>query len=87
VAEALLDLTGAPTEMIYLGDDAFDSELMWARLRAYAQLGLPMGCGTNNAEGASSLRQENRAHFRHRPNQLPTPRLAESGRRPGLPWA
>ena len=31
VAEALLDLTGAPTEMVYLGDDHFDSELMWAR--------------------------------------------------------
>ena len=32
-------LTGAPTEMIYLGDDRFDSELMWARLKAYAALG------------------------------------------------
>ena len=57
VAEALLDLTGAPTEMVYLGHDRFDSELMWARLRAYAALGLPMGCGTNNAEGSSNLRE------------------------------
>lgn len=57
VAEALLDLTGAPTEMIYLGDDRFDSELMWARLRAYRALGLPMGCGTNNAEGSANLKE------------------------------
>ena len=57
VAEALLDLTGAPTEMIYLGDDKFDSELMWARLRSYRALGLPMGCGTNNAEGSSNLKE------------------------------
>ena len=28
----------------------------WARLKAYAALELPMGCGTNNAEG-SNLRQ------------------------------
>ena len=41
--------------MIYLGDDHFDSELMWARLRAYRALGLPMGTGTNNAEGELSL--------------------------------
>lgn len=37
--------------MIDLGEAHFDSELMWARLRAYRSLGLPMGCGTNNAEG------------------------------------
>ena len=57
IAEALLDLTGAPTEMIDLGDERFDSELMWARLRAYHQLGLPMGCGTNNAEGSQNLKE------------------------------
>lgn len=57
VAEALLDLTGAPTEMIYLGDDQFDSEWMWARLKAYVRLGFPMGCGTNNAEGSESLKE------------------------------
>ncbi len=57
VAEALLDLTGAPTEMIYLGDDHFDSELFWARLRACRALGLPMGCGTNNAEGSANLKE------------------------------
>ena len=56
VAEALLDLTGAPTEMVDMADDAFESEAMWARLKAYAALGLPMGCGTNNAEG-SNLRE------------------------------
>ena len=43
--------------MIYLGDDAFNSEVMWARLRAYRALGLPMGCGTNNAEGSQHLRE------------------------------
>ena len=43
--------------MIYLGDDAFDSELMWARLQCYRHLGLPMGCGTNNAEGRDNLKE------------------------------
>ncbi|KAL1527564.1 hypothetical protein AB1Y20_008951 [Prymnesium parvum] len=57
VAEALLDLTGAPTEMIYLGEQSFDSELMWARLRAYRKLSLPMGCGTNDAEGHANLQE------------------------------
>lgn len=50
-------VTGAPTEMMYLGDDHFDSELMWARLRAYRSLDLPMGCGTNDAEGSQNLRE------------------------------
>ena len=36
-----------------MADDGFESEAMWARLKAYAALGLPMGCGTNNAEGSN----------------------------------
>ena len=44
-------------EMIYLGSERFNSELMWARLRACRTLELPMGCGTNNAEGRENLRE------------------------------
>ncbi len=47
----------APRPPLDLGDERFDSELMWARLRAYRRLGLPMGCGTNNAEGQQNLRE------------------------------
>ena len=41
VAEALLDLTGYPTEVIEFSAGSFDSELLWARLKAYRQLELP----------------------------------------------
>ena len=39
-----------------MGEHGFESEAMWARLKAWSALGLPMGCGTNNAEG-SNLRE------------------------------
>ena len=42
IAEALLDLTGCPTQTIDFSDPGFDSELLWCRLKAYAGLGL---CG------------------------------------------
>lgn len=57
VAEALLDLTGAPTEIIDFSESSFDPEVFWARLRAYSRLGLPMGCGTNSAVGEDQLRE------------------------------
>ena len=57
VAEALLDLTGYPTEVIEFSAGSFDSELLWARLKAYRQLELPMGCGTESAVGSEELRE------------------------------
>jgi hypothetical protein len=42
--------------MVDMGEHGFESEAMWARLKAWSALGLPMGCGTNNAEG-SNLRE------------------------------
>ena len=57
MAEALLDLTGAPTEVFDFSEGGFDPEDMWARLCAYKALGLPMGCGTNSAVGREELKQ------------------------------
>ena len=54
IAEALLDLTGAPTETIILGAQE-DLELLWQRLREFRRHKLPMGCGT--AGGHSELRE------------------------------
>jgi calpain-15 len=46
IAEALLDLTGAPTISIDFSSHSFSSELLWARLLCCKRLGLPAGCAT-----------------------------------------
>ena len=48
ISEALLDLTGAPTEDIDMGSHSFDSELLWRRLCEFRRLKLPMGCATDS---------------------------------------
>lgn len=46
IAEALLDLTGAPTETVLLDADGFDSEETWARMCSWADAEFPIGCAT-----------------------------------------
>lgn len=46
VAEALLDLTGCPTESIDFSEDGFDLQEFWTRLLHFKELEFPMGCGT-----------------------------------------
>lgn len=46
IAEALLDLTGAPTITVDFASRDFDMELLWQRLRAYGRAKYPMGCAT-----------------------------------------
>jgi hypothetical protein len=53
IAEALLDLTGAPTVSVDFSSASFSSELLWARLLCCKRLGLPAGCAT--AGGDPSL--------------------------------
>ena len=48
VREAMLDLTGAPTETIWMDHPEFDSEVTWARLLSFAQEGFPMGCASDS---------------------------------------
>ena len=52
-SEALLELTGAPTEVVQFRDPSFDPELFWARLVSLLQAGCPIGCGT----GAETLEE------------------------------
>lgn len=42
----MLDLTGAPTETIWMDHPNFDSEITWARLLSFKQEGFPMGCAS-----------------------------------------
>lgn len=44
----MLDLTGAPTETIWMGHPQFDSETTWARLISFAQEGFPMACASDS---------------------------------------
>jgi len=46
-SEALLDLTGAPTETVQFRDPAFDADFFWVRLLSLLQAGCLIGCGTN----------------------------------------
>lgn len=46
IAEALHDLTGAPTCTIDFDHLDFNSEVLWAQLTEYARQGFPMGCAT-----------------------------------------
>ena len=47
VAEALVDLTGAPCECIHFNGPNFDSEMVWVRLLSFADAQFPMGCATD----------------------------------------
>eukprot|EP00929_Paragymnodinium_shiwhaense_P037915 TRINITY_DN20110_c0_g1_i1.p1 TRINITY_DN20110_c0_g1~~TRINITY_DN20110_c0_g1_i1.p1 ORF type:complete len:1080 (+),score=228.30 TRINITY_DN20110_c0_g1_i1:236-3475(+) len=46
IAEALLDLTGCPTESIDFDADGFNPQELWSRLRRFKDLEFPMGCAT-----------------------------------------
>lgn len=46
IAEALHDLTGAPTLSIDFSSDQFSSESLWQRLLYYKRMRLPIGCAT-----------------------------------------
>lgn len=46
VAEALLDLTGAPTYTVDFSDPSFDLSRFWRQLCHFRARGYPMGCGT-----------------------------------------
>eukprot|EP00927_Polykrikos_kofoidii_P065943 TRINITY_DN61634_c0_g1_i1.p1 TRINITY_DN61634_c0_g1~~TRINITY_DN61634_c0_g1_i1.p1 ORF type:complete len:983 (+),score=121.87 TRINITY_DN61634_c0_g1_i1:211-3159(+) len=47
IAEALLDLTGAPTEIVQFRDPSFDKELFWVRMVSLLDAGCLIGCGTS----------------------------------------
>lgn len=50
IAEAFLDLTGAPTAVHHLHTDPnFDAKSFWYRLLQYRRQRLPMGCGTSSS--------------------------------------
>lgn len=50
IAEAFLDLTGAPTAVHALHTDPnFDAKSFWYRLLQYRKQRLPMGCGTSSS--------------------------------------
>jgi len=46
IAEALLDLTGCPTESIDFDEPGFDPQELWERLLDFKAKGFPMGCAT-----------------------------------------
>lgn len=46
IAEALLDLTGCPTESIDFDEAGFDPQELWERLMSFKAEALPMGCAT-----------------------------------------
>jgi len=46
ISEALLDLTGFPTQTISFDHPAFSPESTWRKLMQYSQHELPMGCAT-----------------------------------------
>jgi len=49
IAEAFLDLTGAPTEVYQLHGNGFSPRSFWYKLLQYRRQQLPMGCGTDNS--------------------------------------
>lgn len=49
IAEAFLDLTGAPTLAHSLDGPSFDPRSFWHKLLRYRQQKLPMGCGTDSS--------------------------------------
>lgn len=46
IAEALLDLTGFPTESVDFDAPGFSPQDLWSRLVSFKQQGFPMGCAT-----------------------------------------
>mgnify|MGYP002803532134 FL=1 len=46
IAEALLDLTGCPTESIDFDEPGFDPQELWQRLMDFKAADFPMGCAT-----------------------------------------
>jgi len=46
IAEALLDLTGCPTESIDFDEPGFNPQELWQRLMDFKAQGFPMGCAT-----------------------------------------
>lgn len=46
VAEALLDLTGCPTESINFDEHGFQPQELWRRMLKFKEMEFPMGCGT-----------------------------------------
>lgn len=59
ISEAMLDLTGAPTETIWMDHPDFDSEVTWARLLSFVHEGFPIGCAS--AFGCVCVLRERRA--------------------------
>jgi len=52
IHEALLDLTGLPTETVSFSSQSFDSEVSWLRLLSWHEAGFPQGCATSvSADG------------------------------------
>ena len=49
IAEAFLDLTGAPTLECYFDHKDFEPRNFWYRLMHYRKKKLPMGCGTSSS--------------------------------------
>ena len=49
IAEAFLDLTGAPTAVHVLHAPGFRPRIFWQDLLRYRRQGLPMGCGTQSS--------------------------------------
>ena len=50
IAEAFLDLTGAPTVVYDLQSRDFDGRTFWYQLLSYRKRRLPMGCGTSTSQ-------------------------------------
>ena len=51
IAEAFLDLTGAPTKVYHLHNDPdFNPRQFWYELLTYRRQRLPMGCGTDSSQ-------------------------------------
>lgn len=51
VAEAFLDLTGAPTIVFNFDHHDFNPRKFWSELMTFRKKRLPMGCGTSNSQG------------------------------------
>jgi Calpain family cysteine protease. len=49
IAEAFLDLTGAPTLVYDLHSKEFEPRIFWKKLLHYREQRLPMGCGTTSS--------------------------------------
>jgi len=49
IAEAFLDLTGAPTQVYNFDSKSFEPRRFWHKLLQYRRQRLPMGCGTSSS--------------------------------------